>query len=85
MSKRHVSIRNAAYRTIEEQGPMTAIEITERTLNHRGKPYHEMPSPTTLSQILMKDGRFKIVGRATIRYLLGAKGKNIVWGIKDEK
>jgi len=83
--KRHIAIRDAVYRLIKRDGPLTAVEIVDKTVNYRGVPYHDMPAAATLSQILLRDGRFETVGQVRVRYMGGQQGMSLVWGVKDEK
>ena len=84
-STRNITVRNAALRFLEENGPQTAEQIKLGARNYKGKPYRDMPSTMRLSQILKKDGRFVVLGKTKVKYHDSSTAELIVWGINYEK
>ena len=74
--------RNAAYRYIKSNGPMTCEQLRDKI--KIGKGVYDPMNAKSVAQVLIRDPRFKKEGQIMIKYFTSGPSPTDLWGIIDE-
>jgi len=74
--------RDAAYRYIKSNGPMTCEQLRAKITIGRG--VYDPMNAKSVAQVLIRDSRFKKEGQIMIHYFTSGPSPTDLWGIIDE-